>query len=113
VATDVGVDERAQRDDPKVTSARIVERAGDQRRSETASLECLVDFGVEEREHIAAPFAVDQFACVPAAHEELVPSLVRPMHNGDVVRLHVSTVPLRPSPDTRRRLRHGVDERCA
>jgi hypothetical protein len=69
VAADIGVDERAQRDDPSSALARIIECARDERGAEAPSLECLVDLRVEEREHVAAAIPVDELPCVLAVHQ--------------------------------------------
>jgi hypothetical protein len=89
VAADVGIDERAQRYYPEPPFTHVVQCAGDERRAEALALQRLVDFRVEERKHVVAPIAVDEFPCVLAADQQLIPALVRPMRNDDVViRVH-------------------------
>ena len=69
VATDVVVDERAERDDPKAACACVIEHSGDQSRAEAAPLAFVVDFGVEQGEDVVAAFSVDKLACVLAFDE--------------------------------------------
>jgi hypothetical protein len=89
VAADVGVDERAQRDDAEPALAYVVQRAGDERRAEAFALEALVDLGVEERKHVVAPIAVDELSRVLAADQQFILAIIRPMRNCDVVGFHV------------------------
>ena len=85
MAADEGVDERAERDDPLPAGARVVERAGDERRAEAAALDARIDLGVQERDDVVAALAVDELARVRAADQQLVAALLGAVLDGDVV----------------------------
>jgi hypothetical protein len=85
VATDVGLDERTQRDHPEPAVANVVQRARDKRRAEPAALPLGVDLGVQEHDHVPPAIAVDQLPRVLAGQQQLVAALIGTTEDGEVI----------------------------
>jgi hypothetical protein len=90
---DESLDERADRNDAKPSTARIVERAGDERSAQPLTAEMRVDLGVQERDDTVTTVAVDELSRRLVAREQDVTALVGTMLDGEVIVAQVLRVP--------------------
>ncbi len=85
MAPDECLDERADRDDVKSSGTSVVERSGDERRTETAAAQVRIDLGVQEGDHATAAIAVHELARLLTGGQQHVPALVGAILDGEVV----------------------------